>query len=153
MHNPPHMKTLRAQRNRGGQRGFTLLETLVAIVIFSIGMLGVVGLQARAIQYAVDGEDRNRAALLADDVVATLWANGVTSTAWGSGTSTGSATVVPTAAIDAWQDRVAATLPQGVGALTGPDANGVFTVSITWRAPQRAAADSSSSYVTKVAMP
>ena len=54
------------------QRGVTLLEVLVSILIFSFGILGLVGLQARATQYSVDAEDRNRAALLADDLAAQM---------------------------------------------------------------------------------
>ncbi len=77
------MNALSNRRRRA--RGFSLIEVLVAIVIFSVGMLGVVGLQARAIQLSVDSEDRNRAAQLADDIVATMWTQGTTDAALGHG--------------------------------------------------------------------
>ena len=48
-------------------RGVTLIESLVALLVLSFGVMGVVALQGRALQYAVDAEDRNRAALLADN--------------------------------------------------------------------------------------
>lgn len=124
---------------RGGQRGFTLLETLVALLIFSIGVLGVVALQARTIQLSVDGEDRNRAALLADEVVATMWSRGTTS--------------LSTAETTAWSTRVSAALPGATATVSAADADGVVTVSITWRPPSRASADGDSSYTTKVAIP
>lgn len=120
-------------------RGFTLLETLVALVVFSIGLLGIVGLQARAVQFSVDGEDRNRAALLADEIVATMWANNTVS--------------LTSAVVDAWEARVAGTLRSGAGTVSAPDSNGVVTVTVTWRPPSRATAESDASYSTKVIIP
>jgi type IV pilus assembly protein PilV len=133
------MKTRCRSRNLSAQRGFTLLETLVALLIFSVGILGVVALQARTVQMSVDGEDRNRAALMADEVVATMWASGTTS--------------LSTTDTNAWAARVSAVLPAASAVVSAPDANGVVTVSITWRPPSRAAADADSSYTTRVAMP
>lgn len=51
------------------QTGLSLIEVMISILIFSIGILGLVGLQARAVQFSSDSEDRNRAALLADELV------------------------------------------------------------------------------------
>jgi type IV pilus assembly protein PilV len=133
------MNASRPTRRRRGQRGFTLLETLVALLIFSVGLLGVVALQARTIQLSVDGEDRNRAALLGDEAVAMMWARATTS--------------LSTAEMTAWTTRVSAELPGATATVSAPDANGVVTVSITWRPPSRAVADADSSYTTKVAMP
>jgi type IV pilus assembly protein PilV len=124
---------------RRGQRGFSLLETLVALLIFSVGLLGVVALQARTIQLSVDGEDRNRAALLADEVVATMWSRGSTS--------------LSTAETTAWSTRVGAALPGATATVSAADADGVVTVSISWRPSSRAAVDADSNYTTKVAIP
>lgn len=55
------------------QVGFMLIEVLVAILIFSFGILGLVGLQAATINNSISAEDRSQAALLADNLVATLW--------------------------------------------------------------------------------
>lgn len=123
------------------QAGFTLLETLVAIVIFSIGLLGVVGLQARSIQFSVDGEDRNRASLMADGIVAAMWGNNI-----------------PSASFDATARTALATGatggPYGATAVVGaPDADGVVEIRITWRPPSRPAAEPDSSYTTKVFIP
>jgi type IV pilus assembly protein PilV len=136
------MHTMNVRRNlrrRGAQVGFTLLETLVAIVIFSIGLLGVVALQARTVQLSVDGEDRNRAALLADEVVATMWAQGTTS--------------LGTTETTAWSTRVGNSLPGATATVSAPDADGVVTVSISWRPPSRRTGDPDSTYSTKLAIP
>ncbi len=57
---------------QGPQHGATMLEVLVSILIFSFGILGLVGMQARATQFSIDAEDRNRAALFADDLAAQM---------------------------------------------------------------------------------
>ena len=61
------------------QRGVALIEALVSIVIFSFGVLGLIGLEASAINYSVDAEDRNRAALFASEIASTMWLNGTVS--------------------------------------------------------------------------
>jgi len=53
-------------------RRHDLIEVLVAILIFSFGLLGFVGLQARAIQFSASAEDSNRAALLANELASQL---------------------------------------------------------------------------------
>ncbi|MEM4986988.1 hypothetical protein V8G57_06255 [Collimonas sp. H4R21] len=55
------------------QGGFMLIEVLAAILIFSFGILGLVGLQAATINNSISAEDRSQAALLADNLVAALW--------------------------------------------------------------------------------
>ncbi|TDS83239.1 type IV pilus modification protein PilV [Comamonas sp. JUb58] len=57
------------------QRGVLLLEALIAILIFSLGILGVVGLQAASIKQATAAEDRAKAASLANDLISRMWAS------------------------------------------------------------------------------
>lgn len=52
-----------------GQRGFMLLESLIAILIFSFGVLGMVAINARSVQAAADAEYRAEAARLADEMI------------------------------------------------------------------------------------
>ena len=42
----------------------------------SVGLLGLIGLQARAVNFSVNAEDRNRAALFANDVASGMWLAG-----------------------------------------------------------------------------
>jgi type IV pilus assembly protein PilV len=53
-----------------------LLEALIAILIFSLGILAVIGIQAASIRMAAGAQLRSRAALLADQLVGEMWANG-----------------------------------------------------------------------------
>jgi type IV pilus assembly protein PilV len=106
------------------QRGSTLLEVLVSVLIFSFGILGLVAMQVRATQYSVDAEDRNRAALLADDLAAQMrLARTVT---------------LPTAQITAWQARVADATTQGLpsGTATITVAGNSALITITWQQPR-----------------
>jgi type IV pilus assembly protein PilV len=125
------------------QGGVFLLEVLVAILILSFAILGLVAMQARAIGYSVDAEDRNRAALLANEMVTTMWSQQTTDA--GSLSSQ----------IADWQTRVQAALPpydSSVTATVGdPDADGAVTVTISWT-PVGASA-TTHTYVTQVAMP
>lgn len=51
------------------QKGFGMIEVLVALVLTSVGILGAAALQNRGIQYAQDSVNRNNAATLANDLI------------------------------------------------------------------------------------
>lgn len=121
------------------QRGSTLLEVLVAVLIFSFGILGLVAMQVRATQYSVDAENRNRAALLADDLAAQMrLARTVT---------------LPTAQITAWQTRLADATTQGLpnGTATVDVTGNTALITIRWR-PPRAAPTETNQLVTTVVL-
>ena len=50
-------------------RGFSLIEVLVTIVLTTVGILGMVALQSRSIQYTQDSDNRNAAVTLANDLI------------------------------------------------------------------------------------
>ena len=115
------MKKLPAPRRR--ERGISMIEVLVVIVLFSFGLIGMVGLQAKAVQFSVSAEDSSRAALLANEIASAMWAaNNV---------------VLPAADITAWDTRVADASTYGLanGAGTVTTSAGVATITVTWRAP------------------
>ncbi len=69
----------RRPAGRGAQHGMALIEVLVSILLFAFGLLGLIGLEATAINLSVDSEDRGRAALLASEIASYMWAtNSVT---------------------------------------------------------------------------
>jgi len=127
-----------ASRRRAPQRGVMLLEVLISVVVFSIGLLGLVALQTRAHQYSMSAEDTNRAALLANEVVSVMWASQSAS--------------VPDATYTAWQARVASApadgLPNGVGTVvtTGNTA----TITVSWRPPSAASGAADNRFSTQV---
>jgi len=50
-----------------------MLEVLIALLIFTVGVLGMVKMQAVASANSVNSEDRATAALLANDLIAEMW--------------------------------------------------------------------------------
>jgi type IV pilus assembly protein PilV len=127
-------------RQRRGQGGMTLIEVMVALLVFSVGLLGLVALQARATQYSIGAEDASRAALLANEIAATMW--------------TQRSVDLDADVLDAWDARVADTagggLPNGTG--TVAVAGGVATVTVSWR-PVGAVDASEHRYQTQVVIP
>lgn len=61
------------RKNPTTQRGSFLLEALIAVLIVALGILGLVGLQARAIQNTDDAQYRSEAAFLANDLLGRMW--------------------------------------------------------------------------------
>jgi type IV pilus assembly protein PilV len=57
------------------QRGMALIECLMALLIFSVGLIGLLGLEARVMNISTDSENRNRAAMLASEVASQMWLN------------------------------------------------------------------------------
>ena len=64
---------MRPLPNTRCQRGSFLLEALVAVLIVALGVLGLVGLQARAMQDTDESQFRSEAAYLANDVISRMW--------------------------------------------------------------------------------
>ncbi len=62
-----------APKVRRAQNGAFLLEALIGILIFSLGILGIVGLQARAIRFTNDAEFRAEAMYLANSLISQMW--------------------------------------------------------------------------------
>lgn len=123
------------------QAGMTLIEVLVAILIFSFGLLGFVGLQARAIQFSVGAEDSNRAALLASEMATTMLIRNTVDT-----------TLLATE-ITAWNLRAASStvgLPGGTA--TAVTAGNVATLTLNWRSPGALPTAPANRYVTQVVL-
>jgi type IV pilus assembly protein PilV len=68
-------RSLQHPRVARTQRGIALLECLMALLIFSVGLLGLLGLEARVMNISVDSENRGRAALLASEIASQMWLN------------------------------------------------------------------------------
>ncbi|MBO3705146.1 MAG: type IV pilus modification protein PilV [Candidatus Accumulibacter sp.] len=101
----------------GNQSGVMLLEALIAILVFSLGILSVVALQATTVQLTSDAKYRTDATLLANRLLGQMW------------TSSGNLTAMKTAfqsnpagtAYNAWLADVSGRdgLPGVVAASTG----------------------------------
>ena len=129
------------------ERGFALIEVLVSLVIFSLGVVGLVGMQTRALQASTDAQDRSMAALLANSATSEMWA--IKSTTL-SGT-----------AVEAWKAQVSESLPRGEGEITANTSGTDATISVKWLSNTRKAPSTTDStdgeakniFVTKVVIP
>ena len=61
--------------NTEKQSGVMLLEALIGILIFSIGVLAVVGLQANTINFVTDSKSRADASFMANQIIGKMWVN------------------------------------------------------------------------------
>jgi type IV pilus assembly protein PilV len=102
------------------QRGTTLIETLVALLVLSIGLLGVAALQVNALQSNQMAHVRSQASVLAYDLADRMRANRAVALAGGYNVAFGS---TPTGAnlnqldVQNWKDALANSLPSGDGEL------------------------------------
>lgn len=133
-----------------GQSGFALLEALISVLIFSFGILGIMGMQAVAINDVRDAKYRSDATFLADQIFGYMWTdwanmNAYALNAGGSNCvfSGGTAASGQTATnISDWQSQAAALLPKSTSAqqrITVDTTTQVVTVTICWKASQDAA--------------
>lgn len=129
--------------------GYVLLEALVALLIFSLGLLGMISFQATSFRLMADSRFRTEAAMLADELLARMSASEISRVqadygpqgpaflAWLEGRVVGgsrlpAARVVPSFSASATPStllvnlRIEWTLPGAVGASQTVAATGVY---------------------------
>lgn len=126
------MKLLRQPKSR--QQGVMLLEALLGILIFSLGILAVVGMQAMAVKTVAESKYRMDAGFLANEVIGDMWVDrsNLASYAYAGGT--------PPAVLANWTAKVQSALP-GVAAnppAIAIDAANTVSVTIFWQHPEEA---------------
>lgn len=72
---PSATHTLRVARSRGRASGFSLVEVLVSIVVFSFGLLGMAGMQAASLQSNREARLQSSAVVLARELAETIRGN------------------------------------------------------------------------------
>lgn len=107
------------------QAGVVLLESLLAIVVFSIGVLTMVSFQSLAIKNSIQAKYRTDASYLANQIVGEMWVKDPATLSSYAGTYN-------TAGTD-WGNRIVGTLPAGSGTVAVN--NDTVTVTISWKAP------------------
>jgi type IV pilus assembly protein PilV len=86
------------------QAGVMLIEALIGILIFSIGILALVGMQGTAIKNTTDARYRSEAAFLATQIAGQMWVDMANLASYDKDSG-------PYAPRDNWVNSVAATLP------------------------------------------
>lgn len=120
------------------QAGVSMIEVLIAVLILAIGLLGVASMQIRAVQGTQSSNLRTLAATLAQEGLDSFRATRSPAAA--------GVAAAQTAALAAWNARIARVLPGGAGTIvfqqnpsivgaTGGGVSpggGVLTVTIRW---------------------
>jgi type IV pilus assembly protein PilV len=119
------------------QGGFSLIEALVAIFIFSIGVLALIALQVTSVRQSSNAKYRSEAALLANRLIGEMWVTDRVATNLQTAYNTGGASY------NNWNAAVQATLPaSGASApQVAVSASGVVQVQIFWKAPNEQPTD------------
>lgn len=108
---------LKTSPPKSAQQGVVLLEAMIAILIFSVGVLAIVGLQAAMIKNTSDSKFRADASYIAQQRVGQMWADPDNADSY----------------IEAGTD-ISTLLPGGVRTVT-KEATGRYLIRITWQLP------------------
>lgn len=100
------------------QQGVVLLEALIAILIFSLGVLGIVGLQAAMIKNTTDAKFRSEASYIAQQRIGQMWSD-----------PANVATYIET------DTNISELLPAGKRTVAQPLAGGPFVITVKWQQP------------------
>jgi len=140
-------------KTRHSNRGFSLIEVLVALLIVSFGLLGIAGtlltatrsasssyLRQNAVQYAYDIVDRMRAnataATAGGPYTAALTAPSATTPSPNCTTTSCSSDAMAAWDVWEWQSLLHSNLPNGLGSVTvaggGPSNTVTITVQVQW---------------------
>jgi len=133
--------------NRSKQRGFTLLEALISLVILSIGMLGVAGLFFEGLKSSRTAVYRTTAIYLASDMADRIRANPEASAEYAkAGASSGCVSTTKTCSraemaaddIFLWKKEVTSQMPGGTTATityTAGTPTDTYVISLAWAEP------------------
>jgi len=121
-----------AHKKESAQQGSVLLEALVAILLFSMGVLALVGLQAAMIKNTADSKSRSEASYIAQQWIGRMWADPANAGAY----------LVDNVANNVADYDISAMLPNGTRAVSRlvcvapwDTTNCPFVITITWQQP------------------
>jgi type IV pilus assembly protein PilV len=99
------------------QQGVVIIEAMIAILIFSVGVLGIVGMQASMVKNTSESQYRSEASYIAQQRIGQLWVAPDSLPADGSVTNTNISTQLPN------------------GTMTITRVGDRYTITITWQQP------------------
>lgn len=121
------------------QQGVMLIEALIGILIFSIGILALIGMQATAMRATMDAKFRSEASFLANEIIGQMWVDRGT-----GGTNLANYAIAPsltpgscTGSSCTWFTRVSTLLPNSIdaNAPTISISGRQVTVIVRWQRP------------------
>ncbi|MGC4078526.1 MAG: pilus assembly protein PilV [Rubrivivax sp.] len=123
---------MRTPRPRRRTAGFGLLDALIALVILSVGLLGLTRLQARSLSYGTEADQRVKAVQLGSELLSTAMVDSSNPGCYllpTAGTCTSDAAKTYAATV---KTRVASGLPGGTVTVTYDATKHQMKIVITW---------------------
>lgn len=114
------MNSRKISSAKSAQQGVVLVEAMIAILIFSMGVLAVVGLQAAMVKNTADSKYRADASYIAQQRIGLMWSDPGNLVSY----------------LEADTD-ISTLLPGGRRTVTQPVA-GQFVITVTWQQPGEA---------------
>lgn len=113
------------------QRGVALIEALIAILLFSLGVLALAGLQGTMSKNVTQSKLRAEASYLANQLIGQMWVDhtNLTNYAIASNACTASSYTKCTS----WLDTVENTLPGGTAEVTVNAS--IVNITVSWNLP------------------
>ncbi len=118
-----------------GQRGFSLVEVMVALLVTTVGLLGLAALQLTSLKIGHNAYLRGQAVQIAHEIAERMRANreaaraGRYDLAYGA---TPGGEGLPAADLAAWKQRLTAVLPQADGRIEVDAATMIARIAIRW---------------------
>lgn len=159
---------MRANKPSLNQAGFSLVEVLIALIIMSVGMLGIAGLYVQSLQAGRTSLFRHQAVSLAGDIADRIRANPTGGVSYTDATGADNGCVNTNNDCDVasmamhdvwlWKQQAGATLP-GVAATGGGDVTvnfddtvtpPVYTITVSWEEPGITAAANNPFYAISI---
>jgi type IV pilus assembly protein PilV len=140
------------KKNRRRQSGFSLVEVLIALVVMSIGMLGIAGLYVQSMQAGRTSMFRHHAVTLAGDVADRIRANPIAGIAYADPVGANNNCAPPVGALCSaaqmaandiflWKDQALNYLPSGNVTIVFVPAAGfvppTYQITVSWTEPNQ----------------
>lgn len=116
------------------QKGASLIEVLVTVLLLATSLLALAALQTKSLQFNHSAYLRSQANILAYDIIDRMRINFVNLNAYEIDQAAFEATTEPSALADKdvyqWRQNISRFLPEGMGGISCEDT--VCTITITW---------------------
>lgn len=131
---------MKNQRQLSKQRGVTLLETMIAVMVLSIGLLGVAGLQTTNLKNSQSAHQRTMAVMLTTSMAERIRANPATARTGAFALSKTCAAISSSGSIQnversRWIDELKVALgaaSTSCGQITYDGPNQLYTIIVSW---------------------
>jgi type IV pilus assembly protein PilV len=121
---------------RNGERGTTLIEVLVSVLILGVGLLGIAALQAATLINTQSSTERTQAVIHSYSILDAMRANADDALVGAYNVANLCAaplvTTLPTADLNSWITGLRATNQNGCGTINCEAVNRTCTVTVTW---------------------